>query len=586
VEIMAKAAPDHPNTAWVRRNLGRLAYRERDLRAARVLYEQSLAGLKRSAPDSPLTAATLYSLALLLDEEGQLPEAIARLEEAAHLMEARAPFYPEASAPEILRHLAALYRNQGDAARSEAALRRARKLEEGLQSLPSGGPDASRPSPPPIGIDRPLSAEAIARVPIQPAGAPTLPQVVFVAPGSDSEVTSNPEGTSFHTAIRVRIFSPIPARVLHISVNGRRISGEGRPVRDTIGQQAATRVRGRILEKGTRDAQARELPPDQRSLAENPRFAQYEELDLGPVEVPITTGPYVRIGVAAESTGGTTGPLAVLRLRNPKAEGFRGRLRVLAIGVGAYRSLDALRYPAADARELAAAFRGQAGSGKLYRKAEIRTLIDREATLASIREALAWLAREARPDETLIVALSGHGLKDGGQSYFAPVDADPARLSQTALPWRELLEALQKARRNAKAIWLLADCCRVAPGLSRERRPSSDDLRRGLGSNADLILCTASKGDQPSYEDSSLGHGLFTRAWLEALRGEAPEARYQLLPAWGRALTHGELNSAVSMRVDELAHQIGVRQDVFFPQEILLNYDAREPLFVAVPVRR
>src|SRR5437588_730580 len=97
----------------------------------------------------------------------------------------------------------------------------------------------------------------------------------------------------------------------------------------------------------------------------------------------------------------------------------------------------------------------------------------------------------------------------------------PARASCTALlPWPDLLALLQSARQRARAVWVLADCCRAAPGMERARQATGDDLRRGVDEDGNLVICTASAGDRPSYESDELRHGLFSQAWLEALRGE------------------------------------------------------------------
>src|SRR5205807_5467980 len=99
-----------------------------------------------------------------------------------------------------------------------------------------------------------------------------------------------------------------------------------------------------------------------------------------------------------------------------------------------------------------------------------------------------------QPGETLMLLLSGHGVKEGEAFYFAPVGLDPGNLSGTGLPWRELLAGLETARQKARAVWVLADCCRAAPGLARERQAPGRDLRRGVEEGGNLVICTASAG--------------------------------------------------------------------------------------------
>jgi uncharacterized caspase-like protein len=303
------------------------------------------------------------------------------------------------------------------------------------------------------------------------------------------------------------------------------------------------------------------------------------------VPVEDTDGPFIRIAVSAETTGGSKGERQILRLRRPEAEAHRGRLRVLAIGIGDYAKLPKLGFAAAEAKDLAAALQEQAGYDRLYRTAAVKVLTDREATLPAIRSALAWLTRSVQPGETLVLHFSGHGLKQGRNYYFAPPEVDPKTLTGTGLPWKEVLAPLQAARRKAKAIWVLADCCRAAPGLESDRQATPRDLRRGIDAGGNLVLCPASSGDAPSYESDTLKHGLFTQAWLEALRGEAPEIVYQET-ARGRVLTMDGLQFAVGASVRQRARKAGVvRQEVEFPQELLVSFSPNQPVFMPIPKR-
>jgi uncharacterized caspase-like protein len=241
----------------------------------------------------------------------------------------------------------------------------------------------------------------------------------------------------------------------------------------------------------------------------------------------------------------------------------RGTLRVVAIGIAAYRHLPRLQFAAADARDLASAL---------------------QATLPAIREALAWLTAEVQPGETLMLFLSGHGVRAGDRFFFSPVEMDPENAAETGLPWKEVVARLQAARVTARSVWVLADCCRAAPGLARERQATGRDLRREAEEGGTLIFCAASSDDRPSYESEDLGHGLFTQAWLEALRGEAPELFYRETTR-GRALTLAGLQRVVDASVIRHARECGVRQNVEFPR-LEGRFSLSEPLFMPVPQGR
>ena len=102
-----------------------------------------------------------------------------------------------------------------------------------------------------------------------------------------------------------------------------------------------------------------------------------------------------------------------------------------------------------------------------------------------------------------------------------PVDLDPGRIAHTGMPWKEVVEKLQVARKRARSVWVLADTCRAAPGMRKELRANNRDLHRGIDPGGNLIVVTASSGDRPSFESEDLKHGIFTRAWLDALGGDA-----------------------------------------------------------------
>src|SRR5262249_39686368 len=150
-------------------------------------------------------------------------------------------------------------------------------------------------------------------------------------------------------------------------------------------------------------------------------------------------------------------------------------------------NLPKLNFAHRDALELGAALQSQAGDDRLYRGADVTVLTDVEATLPRIREALGQLTRKAQKGDTVILAVSGHGLKQGDATYFAPVGVNPNQLAGTGLPWAEVLAKLNAARKQARAVWVLADCCRAAPGLTRA---TAKDLTKGVEEGGNLFVCT------------------------------------------------------------------------------------------------
>lgn len=528
--------PGSDDAARLLRWLGDLAYRQGEVALAEREYRQAADRYRAAAPGTVEAAEACLYLAAVLDLQGRVPEAIERLGEGLPTLEKQRPRSPQLAA--ALRCLAGLHHSRGDERQARECLARAAAVEERIRTLPSSHSE-NDPAP------------------------PVRPRVEFVSPADNSVITGE------RLELQVAVFSPIPVDRLRVWINGGRRGGEaGLDVRDP----AQAGGRGLILAKGEdRQELARALPEPLSELARKPQYARALLLPLQ-YDVPDNSGPFVHVAVTAVTGGGSTSDTQILRLRNPKAEQERGRLRVLAVGINDYAhpSIPGLRFAAADARDLGSAFQSLAGEGRLHREARVEVLTDREATRAGLSAALMRLSEDARPEDTLILALSGHGLKDGDRYYFATVDADPARLEETALRWEAILAPLKQAQdRQVKAVWLLADCCRAAPELARDRQATAAELRRGLDERGNLFLVTASSGNRPSYESVALGHGLFSQAWLEALRGQAPE-RYRESPAFGRVLTLTGLLDHLGQSVREHAARTpGVPgQQVYLPQVV------------------
>ena len=94
-------------------------------------------------------------------------------------------------------------------------------------------------------------------------------------------------------------------------------------------------------------------------------------------------------------------------------------LVALTIGVSQHQAAGGefknLRHAAKDARDLAAALKGQ--EGRLFGRVLQRTLTDAAATRDNIEEALDWLAKQVKAGDYVIVFVSGHGSIDALGHY-------------------------------------------------------------------------------------------------------------------------------------------------------------------------
>jgi len=312
-----------------------------------------------------------------------------------------------------------------------------------------------------------------------------------------------------------------------------------------------------------------------RALSAQPVTALRARVDGRPIEVqPRAAAPFAAgepmtlkltvpprdcvLALFAESPAGA-GPPAMLRLRwrgssLPEASAATPAaraLRVLAIGVDDYARPELrLRYPGKDARDLAAALGQQQGPGRLYQRVDLRVLTGREATKASILEALDWLQHRSRAADTSLLFFAGHGISEPttGEYYFLPTDAEPTNALRTMVPASTFQQVLASLPGR---VVLLLDTCYSGSVLGKPGRRARGPapLSRALSELASvengIVVMAASNGDQVSLEDSAWQNGAFTKALLEGLSGRADVRKT------GR-VTINMLDLYVSERVREL----------------------------------
>jgi hypothetical protein len=241
-------------------------------------------------------------------------------------------------------------------------------------------------------------------------------------------------------------------------------------------------------------------------------------------------------------------------------------LYFIGFGVSRYKDSDLnLRYAHKDVEDLAAIFEADTGT---YGNVHVHTFTDEDVTAATIREAKELLVN-ARPDDTLVLFIAGHGMHDDDPEatyYYLTHDTDLENLKGTAanfdllenilqgIPPRNKLflmdtcesgeidetmiasrDNLEDQSRSVKARAILSeravmvkqntgnaaeDAYEAVPEEQRVRdylfdqdRYIYNDLLRRSGT----IVFSSCRGGEYSYEDSRLQNGLFTSKIKEAI---------------------------------------------------------------------
>jgi WD40 repeat protein len=234
-------------------------------------------------------------------------------------------------------------------------------------------------------------------------------------------------------------------------------------------------------------------------------------------------------------------------------------LYVLAVGADRYApDYPDLRFAAVDAETIRDELARQQGGlyGRVYAKALTGSNSSKQHILAAMEEFESITSRDV-----LLLFFSGHGVRqrDGKgrqRYYFLPAGTRKDNVAREGLAWDDVMQALDKL--SAGRVILLLDACHsgdVSEGASNEKVAASIAGQAG-------IVFTSSSGNEFSFEDASWGHGAFTKALLDGIRGAADFTRDDIVD-WNelqlyvtstvRSLTRGSQNPMVP-RLEQFAN--------------------------------
>jgi hypothetical protein len=218
----------------------------------------------------------------------------------------------------------------------------------------------------------------------------------------------------------------------------------------------------------------------------------------------------------------------------------------LVVGIGRFSDagIPRLNYTTADATSFAAELTDP--SIGRFPSAHVRVLTDDQATTRNIKEGLNWIARQAGPDDLVLIYVATHGTprtadSAGGANYLVTYDtqansgggANEDALYATAYPMVELANAVATRMKALRTAVILDTCFSggslnnqsplMAAGLANTAPsgPMLDRMTQGTG----RMVMAASRVDEESLESRELEHGYFTYFLLQAItagKGIAP----------------------------------------------------------------
>jgi hypothetical protein len=195
--------------------------------------------------------------------------------------------------------------------------------------------------------------------------------------------------------------------------------------------------------------------------------------------------------------------------------------RALVVGISNYPApITKLPAVSADVREIAKLLGSKNGT---FSGRNVTLLRDSEAIRTKIIAALKQVLAGAQANDTVFVYLAGHGAIDTGDYYFVPYDTNVGALASTGLPLAQIRDLFDQSPSHQVFLWL--DFCHSGGILARSSagRDDREIISRTLAvvQGKGKVILAACTESQESWEDSRIGHGLFTDALLRGLKGEA-----------------------------------------------------------------
>ena len=235
---------------------------------------------------------------------------------------------------------------------------------------------------------------------------------------------------------------------------------------------------------------------------------------------------------------------------------FGGRNYALVVGVSRYKfhegGLNNLKYADADSRSISAFLKERGG----FKDSDVSYLENENATVENVRAAVDLVLQQARENDLVFLFVASHGAQDPFDPkslYLVLHDSKVTDMPRTALSMSEL-QSLFANRLRAKRMVILIDACHsggigaaqtnFTRQLERKENNTFSVYAEKLFNAEGSALLTSSDVNEISEEGENWGggHGVFTWALLEGLRGIA-DANHD------RVITTGELFDFVSTKV-------------------------------------
>ncbi|MBP7780768.1 MAG: WG repeat-containing protein [Paludibacteraceae bacterium] len=209
---------------------------------------------------------------------------------------------------------------------------------------------------------------------------------------------------------------------------------------------------------------------------------------------------------------------AVVTLQYAGEEG-KPALHLLAVGISDYDQPDLkLKNAAKDATDFVNAVRGCNISQ--YDKIGSATVItDKNATDKNIKKGLSTLINNVGQGDVVMLFFSGHGAKEDGVTYFLSSNAESNDLFSSAVNFEVIKTAVRRLKEKKCRILIFMDACHSGAMYGQKSAAESYTL-----AEPGAIGFYSSTESQKSNESEKWENGIFTKALIDGLKGQAADA--------------------------------------------------------------
>jgi uncharacterized caspase-like protein len=235
------------------------------------------------------------------------------------------------------------------------------------------------------------------------------------------------------------------------------------------------------------------------------------------VTLPRSSQGVSRIQLIAKDGKGQNSDPASIALRYVGSES-KPQLHLLAVGVSDYNQADLkLQNAAKDAQDFVNTIKGL--NLKQYDRLATTTLItNAQATDRNIKSNLSQLVNKVNQGDVIMLFFSGHGAKEGDDTYFLSVNTDSNDLFSTAVNFDDIKRATRRLKDKKCRILVFMDACHSGALYGQKSIAENYAL-----SEPGIIGFYSSTESQKSNESEKWENGIFTKALLEGLKGKAAD---------------------------------------------------------------